>query len=821
VNGLPINQILEKLIYELENNNNVILVAEPGAGKTTRVPLALLEHPALNQKKIIMLQPRRIAARSSAQFIAASLKETLGATVGLRVRGESKIGPKTRLEIVTEGVLTRILQSDQELEDVGLVIFDEFHERNIQADLGLALVLEIQKSLRPDLKILVMSATLDLQSIVNILNTTAVVSCPGKSYPLEIKYIDNKIEGHWDNAFTKLCLKAFKEAAGDILAFLPGRAEIERVKVKLSQELDNVNISGLYSELSLEQQQLALLPDKSGRRRIILATNIAETSLTIDGIRIVVDSGLTKQAVFDPAKGMGSLETVMISKASAKQRAGRAARQDSGLCYRLWTAKQQQELKDYAVPEILQSDLSSLILELAAWGQSEPIHFAFINQPLLSAVDLALQSLSEIGALDSDSRITPKGKKMLTLACHPRIANMLIMASELGQSDLAAKIAAIVEERSVLQDSLLDSEISSRLSIFYDNSHHKKHRIQLEYQRLKRIFEAEENNEEIDVSAGVLTAFIFPERIAKCRDKNSNKFLMKNGAGCSLPENSPLKRFDFLAVAHLDAYGPNARIKVCEPITESEIRKFFSDSITKENICFWDENSSRVVQTEQERLGAIILSSKEIHLETERAQEILLSQIKLKGIDFLNLDESAQDLIKRNQWLRSYNQKLPDLSNEYLISTLEIWLKPFLAGVYSLKELRKLNFHQIFSSLFSWQELRELEIEAPQTFELPTGRHATIDYSSPAGPKLSVRIQEVFGLKHNPRIGDSKVGLIFELLSPAGRPIQLTQDLASFWQGSYEQVRKEMQGRYPKHYWPLDPANSVATAKTKNAMKRN
>lgn len=829
---LPIDEVLPRLDTLLAQESNVVLVAEPGAGKTTRVPLYLLNSSWLQAKKIIMLEPRRLAARSAVSFMANTRGEKIGETLGFRVRGESRVGPRTRVEVVTEGILTRIIQSQPELEGVGLIIFDEFHERSLNADLALALCLEIQRSIRPDLKILVMSATLEAQAVADLIGSASILKCPGRQFPVEIKYLSQKSDLSLDRLVSECIRRALRESEGDILVFLPGRGEISWISKRLDEKTMPipVQVMALFSDLNSAQQDLVLRSKDSDKRKIILATSIAETSLTIDGVKVVIDSGLMRVPRFDPRRGMSGLETVAVSQASAEQRMGRAGRQSTGTCYRLWTENQHKELPRFNDPEILQADLSVLALELSLWGQGNFKEFSFLTPPPLRTYQQAQALLQSLGALDELNRITNHGRELSKLGVHPRIGHMLLRAESLGLSALACDVAALLEEKSVLSDRAADLEISSR---WYALDRYRKDRKELAEGRaaLSRVDkEAERLRNVIGLknihlaslkdleSVGVLAALAYPDRIAKRREESGSRYLLRNGSGVSLPEPCLLSRFEFLAVAHLDGNSEQGKIFLCEPIDISEIREYFAADIMQKVETSWDNTAQAIRARKRENLDSIVLSEQIAPPSKQEILPVMLEAIKHMGSSSLNWSLEAKSLVSRSLWLKSLglvDSSWPDFSEQSLMDTLDLWLAPYLSDVSSRDDLQKIDLYSILLARLSWQQRKDLDQFAPTYWDLPTGTKARIDYESPLKPLLSVRLQEMLGQSKTPLIGNGTIAVTIELLSPAKRSLQVTKDLESFWKNSYQDVRKEMQGRYPKHFWPTDPINAVPTRRTK------
>lgn len=835
---LPVDEVLPALNAQLAANQNAVLVAEPGAGKTTKVPLSCLQADWLSSKKIIMLEPRRLAARSAVSYMAGVIGEKVGETVGFRVRGESRVSPQTRLEVVTEGILTRIIQAQPELENIGLIIFDEFHERSLNADLALALCLEVQRSIRPDLRILLMSATLDAEAVAEMVGAKEIIRSSGRNFPVETRYLSHKPELALDRLVSDCIRRALRECEGDILVFLPGRSEIYRVLERLQEKplAVSATVVTLYSDMKSSQQDLVLRQRNPEIRKIILATSIAETSLTIDGVRVVIDCGLMRVPRFDPRRAMSSLETITVSKASADQRRGRAGRQAPGICYRLWTEYQQQELQSFNEAEILHADLAPLALELSMWGQGDFKQFSFITEPPAKSYQQGQSLLRDLSAIDHDGKITDHGRNMISMGVHPRIAHMLINAQKFDAIEIACDLAALLEEKNVLGDRSVDLEISSRWHALdrYRKSNgsekdHKKSalsRTLKESERLRSLCKQIDSGKSFKIEncnrgmIAVLTAMAYPDRIAKRREPKGVSYLMRNGAGVSLPDPNLLSRFEYLAVAQIGGSSTQKRIHLCEPIEETDLRSYFKKEIITSSEVFWDARDNSVKSREREHLGALTLIERPKALSKDEHIPALLEGIRLMGLDCLPWNAEIRSLVARNQWLKSVDlvsDPWPDLSPETLLASMETWLAPFLSNITSKTQLDKLDLKNALNNLFSWQQNKQLDTLAPAYFELPTGTKVMIDYIGANRPVVSVRLQEILGQSSNPVIGGGRYAVAVELLSPARRPLQITKDLQGFWSTSYHQVRKEMQGRYPKHLWPIDPANAKPTRRIKNS----
>lgn len=822
--SLPIESVLPKLVSAVERSKKVVLSAEPGAGKTTRVPLALLNAPWVSGK-IVMLEPRRIAAQSAARYMARSLGERVGETVGYRIRGDSKVSGKTRLEVVTEGVLTRYLHEDPSLSGISVLIFDEFHERSIHADLGLAFALETADSLREDLRILVMSATIDTDAVAALLGRkeepSPVIECPGRVFPVETHYLPPDRNESLDGAVTRAVISSLKRDDGDILVFLPGRAEILRaigkVGERLSAELkSSVELCPLYAEVGEDGQQRALSPATAGKRKVIFATTIAETSLTINGVRVVIDSGVTRVPRYDVRRGMTELSTLTVSQASADQRKGRAGREAPGVCYRLWP--ESESLPKSHPPEIVNADLLPLALELALWGTRDIRELLLLDYPPSSSLDGARKMLQTLGAIDLEGRITQHGKAMARLGVHPRVAHMVLRGAENESAALACEIAALLEERDVLSGRSQDVDLASRWHAFREaRSDGSLHRTKRHAERLKELVGCQgERSLDASLSIGGLVALAFPDRIGMQRGPNSRRYLLSGGGGAELPEKSFLVRHRFLAVAAVDGGTAHAKIFLAEPVAEEELRSLFNPELRREREVAWDGESIRA--RECLYLFQLPLHETPVEAGADELLKILLAVCAERGIENLPFSESTLGFISRSEWARGRGlggSTWPDLSNAVLSATCGEWLGPYLYGKRSLQELNAEELHAAVVSRFTRAQLRELDELAPSHYELPTGTAARIDYSNPEQPFISVLLQELFGARDTPKIGGGEVSLTVHLLSPARRPLQVTRDLSSFWRNAYTEVRKEMLGRYPKHHWPEDPLSAAPTKRAK------
>ncbi len=842
---LPVEEILDTLKQSLSESNQVVLEAPPGAGKTTLVPLALMDEPWLGGRKIIMLEPRRIATRSAAYRLASSLNEKPGQRVGYRMRLDSKIGPNTQIEVITEGILTRMLQDDPTLEGVGLVIFDEFHERNLDSDLALALCLKGQQLFGSDtgsqnLRILVMSATLDSVAIAKMLDDAPIVKSAGRAYPVDIIYgrarkPDDRIV---DRMVTTIKQALLDHSESSLLAFLPGQGEIHRCADALSDWLLDSKIRGihlrpLYGNLSIQQQQDAIAP-LSGRhaheQKVVLATNIAETSLTIEGIDIVVDSGLARESRFDPTTGMAGLHTVKISRASAEQRAGRAGRLRTGKCYRLWSAEQQNQLAAHGSPEILNTDLAPFALQLLQWGIDDPNELSWMDPPPKGPWQQALDLLQSLGALEIRNHshvLTAHGQSMSALPVHPRLAHLLIRAAQIGFARKACLLASLLSDRNPLSRD--NPDISHHLDILSGEStcpaqhqgwlrRTQQLAQQLEQQLLKLNIKCSQSylltSKQI---AGYLLACAYPDRIARCR--HSGGFQLANGRSANLPGQHYLGKSRWLAVAEVSnitgAQGDTIRSGTV--LDEVLFDGIMSDFISTQTVAEWDKKTDRFIAEQQQKIGALLLKRKTLDkVPTEIKTAALIQTIQQQGLQLLKWDAELKQWCARVNLLRQVegDEHWPDLSQDTLLSTVDHWLAPYLEQVNSLQDFKRLDLKSILQALLPWDRQQQLNQLAPLRFSVPSGSSIAINYNE-SPPVLAVKLQEMFGCEQTPAIANGKVALLVHLLSPAGRPLQITQDLAGFWRSSYHDVKKDMKGRYPKHPWPDDPLLAIATRKTK------
>jgi ATP-dependent helicase HrpB len=826
--SLPIDAVLDELARVLAGNNAAVLVAPPGAGKTTRVPLALLDEPWIKNKKIIMLEPRRIAARASAERMAQTIGERVGETVGYRVRFGSKVSRATRIEVVTEGIFARQILDDPELSGVAAVLFDEFHERSLDADLGLALARDAQTGLREDLRILVMSATLDGARVARLLGDAPVIASEGRAFPVETRYLGRKVDAPLERQMADAIAMALRADPGSVLAFLPGAAEIRRTQNFLGERVHDagVEIVPLFGALDAGVQDRAIAPAPKGQRKVVLATSIAETSLTIEGVRIVVDSGVARVPRYEPDIGLTRLETVRASRAAVDQRRGRAGRTEPGVCYRLWDEPQTASLAAYTQPEILSADLSSLVLDLAQWGVSDPTTLAFLDSPPAPALKEARSLLRELGALDGDGRITAEGKSLRALALPPRLARMIVDSHRLGAGEQAADIAAVLTERGLGGDSV---DLDARLDQFRRDRSQRAGSARSLAQRWASQVEATERaaalpspsplvgegRGEESLSTGVMLAFAFPDRVA--RNRGNGSFVLANGRGAAVDQTSALARAPYIAVAELTGTAANGRILLAAPIAQADIETRFADQIENVDEVSFDRASMALRARRKRTLHAITLSEAPLALKPSLdTVGVLADGLIASGLDALPWSKPCKQWRDRVMFLRKAGDaSWPDLSDDALAAQRETWLVPALSDKTSLKEFSSGDLSDALMTLLPWELRARLDREAPTHFEAPTGTMLAIDYEAEQGPTIAVRLQELFGLNTHPSIAKGAVPLVLELLSPAHRPVQVTRDLPGFWRGSYAAVRSDLRGRYPRHPWPEDPANAMPTRRVK------
>jgi ATP-dependent helicase HrpB len=826
---LPVEHILPALHQQLIDGD-AIVVAPPGAGKSTCLPLSLLKLDVFKDKKIILLQPRRIAVRNIALYLASQLGESVGQTIGYRIRGEVKVTTHTRLEIVTEGILTRMLQNQPELPGVGLVIFDEFHERSVHADFSLALCLEVQQALREDLRLLVMSATLDVVALSQLLPEAKLLESQGKSYPVDIVYQGDNSNSHLFEKISRLVIHIFPKHKHDLLVFLPGAAEINKTAQRLIQHFENeggdkVEVLKLFADLAKNEQQQALLPHPEGKRKIVLATNIAETSLTIEGIEVVIDSGVEKKAIFQLNRGITHLQSQKISQASATQRAGRAGRLTAGTCYRLWSKEQHSRLAQQSTPEIMHSDMSSFILESAVWG-ADVSALALLDYPSDAQLSQGFALLSQLELFDDNKKITALGRKAHSLGCHPSLAVMLVKSAQMSPEhlSLACALAALIENKDPMGRTSNGASLSARLHfILQQKSHIIWQSIRQWHSKLACRLLAWPLED-----TAVLVGYAYPQWLAKQR--KHERYQLVNGSGAVLYQDDALTTHSWLAVANMqttDRQQDNAQIRYAESMTLSQLELHFNYLIEKKERVHWDHKNQRIVSEMQKTLGKIVIHKQPIKRPSEpHILAIWQDVIHDKGIAGIPFNEEVQQFIYRVQFAASFSggpsvsasQAFPDFTETGLLSSIDSWLMPYLSDTLTWQQFMQCNFLQQLLNELDYAQQQYLNKQLPKRLALLSGRSAQLTYTSEKTVMLSVRMTELYGLQCHPTVAQQQVPITVELLSPAGRPIQTTQDLPRFWQGSYKEVQKEMKGRYPRHYWPDDPANAQATTRTKKRM---
>ncbi|MCW3084742.1 MAG: hrpB [Bacteroidetes bacterium] len=820
----PINEIIPQLKTELEKAPVIILQAPPGAGKSTILPLQLLSEKWLEGNRILMLEPRRLAARSVAARMADLLDEDLAETVGYRVRFENRVGKNTRIEVVTEGILTRMLQNDNALDNVGLVIFDEFHERSLNADLALALCLQVQQILRADLRILIMSATLDGAKLSASLNNAPILTSLGKQFPVTLNYLNTDDTQPLPLRMSRAIQTALKKEQGDILAFFPGTGEIQRTLKLLEDDHIAASIHPLYGDLSPGKQQEAILPHPQGKRKVVLSTSIAETSLTIEGITTIIDSGLSRVPVFEARSGLTKLETVKVTKDAADQRAGRAGRLGPGVCYRLWSEASHIHLNATRKPEILEADLAPLMLELSNWGVKNISELFWLNAPPAGNVSQATELLTQLGAMQNNA-ITERGKQMLQMPTHPRIAHLLIEAKiwqqknpKISYAALATDVAALLEERDPLQKES-GTDLSLRVEIlrkwrsgdFVNADKRVLERIERLAQSWRKLLKIETDNSIEHVFAtGKLLAAAYPERVAKRIDKKGLRYRLANGRIVKIAEIDPLHQEEYLAIAQLDAGTNEGKIFSAAPLDPADLIDL---AIEKQNVS-WDKERNMLVSTIEKCVGGIVLESKLNHKIDEQLRiSVICSMIRENGLKTLNWDEPQEQLQARILSLQKWRpqENWPDVSSEKLLETQEEWLGPYLININKLTELQKLNLNEIIRSILPWELSQKLDELAPAKLEVPTGSMIQLKYFNDGSKiEMAVRLQEVFGLFETPAVNDGRNKVLMQLLSPGYKPVQVTQDLNSFWNKTYFEVRKDLLSRYPRHHWPVDPLTAEA-----------
>ena len=809
---LPIDEALPELLAALSLRTRAVLVAPPGAGKTTRVPLALMDEAWTKGGKILVLEPRRLAARGASARMAATLHEHVGERVGLRVRMGSKISKKTRIEVITEGVFTRMIVDDPELKGVAAVLFDEFHERSLDADLGLALALDAQSALRDDLRIIVMSATLDGARVASLLDDAPVITSEGRAFPVETRYVGRDPNRRIDDEIVDTVLKALRSDHGSMLVFLPGQGEIRRIERQLIEHIKDttIDIAPLYGAMDQRAQDLAVQPAAQGRRKIVLATSIAETSLTIEGVRIVVDSGQSRVPRYEPGIGLSRLETVRVSRASADQRRGRAGRTEPGIAYRLWDEAASGALEPFSKPEILSADLSGLMLECAVWGVTDLGQLAFLDPPPAPALNEATRHLQAIGALDVDGRITEDGRAIRALPLPPRLARMVMEAGKRGEALRAAEIAALLTERGLGGPSV---NLEHQLDQFRRDRSPRSD----EMRRLVKGWVSSVSNTAIrsELSPGGILALAYPDRVAKARG-TTGAFVMANGRAASVEAHDSLAREPYLAIAEVTGQAASARILLAAPLSLVDLETEFAEAISETNELTFDKAAEALRARRIKRLGALVLNEQIRPVPaSDEAAAVLAKGLAGLGVARWPLTASARQWLDRITFLRRADPSWPDLSDTALEAGAGEWLARFLHGKTSLHDVGADRLREALESRLDWQSAKRLEDEAPTHFLAPTGNRHPIDYAAVEGPVLTIRVQELFGLKEHPALARGKLPLVLHLTSPAHRPIQITKDLPGFWRGSWAAVKSDMKGRYPKHPWPDDPANALPTARAK------
>jgi ATP-dependent helicase HrpB len=837
---LPIDDALGPLKAAFGANTRAVLVAPPGAGKTTRAPLALLDEPWARDKRLLLLEPRRLAARAAASRMAATLSERVGETIGLRVRFESLASALTRIEVVTEGVFTRMILDDPSLEGVGAVMFDEFHERSLEADLGLALALDAQAGLREDLRILVMSATLDGARVRALLGAAPLIESEGRAWPVVTRYIGRTPGARIEDEVARATLAALEEETGSILVFLPGQGEIRRVAEMLEARIrrGDVDVAPLYGAMDARAQDLAVAPARPGRRKIVLATSIAETSLTIDGVRVVVDSGLMRVPRYEPDIGLTRLETVRVSKANADQRRGRAGRVEPGVCYRLWEEAANGGLQPYAAPEILSADLSGFLLDCAAWAVANPATLAFLDAPPRGAIAEARALLIAIGAVDGAGRITDEGRVISSLALPPRLARMVVDAARAGEARTAGEVAVVLTERGLGGDAV---DLASRLEAFRrDRSQRAEEARRLAKSLAKRAEQAltrptspatfsrkrekgapplplagEGWGEGLQTHPGALLASAYPDRVAIARGKRG-EFLMANGRAAALEPHDALAAEPFLAIGEIAGRAAAARILLAAPLTLEDIEAVAGASIETKDELVFDRQSAALRARRRRRHGGLILAEQTLAVPRDEPTALALAGGVLSlGVERLPWSKALRQWRDRVMFLRrAEGEAWPDLSDAALVKHPE-WLATFLLGKTKLDEIGADEVSEALRAMLPWDMARRLDAEAPTSFRAPTGTEAAIDYDAEGGPAIALRVQELFGLNEHPTVADGRIPLTLHLLSPAHRPIQITRDLPGFWRGSWAAIRSDLRGRYPRHFWPDDPASAAPTNRAK------
>ncbi|CAI2310260.1 ATP-dependent helicase HrpB [Vibrio parahaemolyticus AQ3810] len=819
---LPIEAVMPQLLTAVKHQHQVILKAAPGAGKSTYFPLQLIQNQVVIGK-VIMLEPRRLAARNIARYLAEQLGEQVGQRVGYRVRGETKVSASTQLEIVTEGVMTRMIQNDPELDGVDLLIFDEFHERSIHADTALALSLEVQEALRDDLKLVVMSATLDQEALQSLLPEACYIESEGRSFAVETRYAPLTANDHLSTVMAKNIESLMNKESGSLLAFLPGVAAIKQVQERLSHLPDDVEVCPLYGQLSFTEQQKAISPAEKGKRKVVLATNIAETSLTIEGIRLVVDSGLERVARFDLKNGLTRLEQTRIAQSSAIQRAGRAGRIEEGICVRLYSESQLKQQPQVPQPEILHSDLASLVMELAFWGTTDIHELKWLDIPSAAALRQAKQLLFSLGLITEQGQLTAEGKQAHDLGVEPRAAAMLIKSQSHSDKMVNVALAAVAlieePERNV-------TNIAHSLHRWLSGSHPKKTLLLKRAQSLAHKLDTTFSLREVDEDAlPLVLSLAFPDRIAQQRANQFGRFALANGHGAECRPDDMLGGCEYLvAIDLMRSHSNSSQIHLACELDVNILQTTFDSLFSTEEVVDWDEKKGRLVAEKQRKLGQLVIERVSLpNPGKEKMTQALLTYVRRQGLSSLNWTPAAESLLERIRcavdWLPE--QAWPMFDEASLLDSLDEWLEPYMTSVASVKDLSKINLVEALNARLGWPLNQHLDEWLPEHYQLPTGTKKRIRYQHGHEPVLSVRMQEVFGESTSPTVALGRKRLVLELLSPAQRPLQVTSDLAAFWNGSYKDVQKEMKGRYPKHVWPDDPANHVATTKTKRQLNND
>ncbi|EGQ8920787.1 ATP-dependent helicase HrpB [Vibrio parahaemolyticus] len=819
---LPIEAVMPQLLTAVKHQHQVILKAAPGAGKSTYFPLQLIQNQVVTGK-VIMLEPRRLAARNIARYLADQLGEQVGQRVGYRVRGETKVSASTQLEIVTEGVMTRMIQNDPELDGVDLLIFDEFHERSIHADTALALSLEVQEALRDDLKLVVMSATLDQEALQSLLPEACYIESEGRSFAVETRYVPLTANDHLSTVMAKNIESLMNKESGSLLAFLPGVAAIKQVQERLSHLPDDVEVCPLYGQLSFTEQQKAISPAEKGKRKVVLATNIAETSLTIEGIRLVVDSGLERVARFDLKNGLTRLEQTRIAQSSAIQRAGRAGRIEEGICVRLYSESQLKQQPQVPQPEVLHSDLASLVMELAFWGTTDIHELKWLDIPSAAALQQAKQLLFSLGLITEQGQLTAEGKQAHDLGVEPRAAAMLIKSQSHSDKMVNVALAAVAlieePERNV-------TNIAHSLHRWLSGSHPKKSLLLKRAQSLAHKLDTTFSLREVDEDVlPLVLSLAFPDRIAQQRTNQFGRFALANGHGAECRPDDMLGGCEYLvAIDLMRSHSNSSQIHLACELDVNILQTTFDSLFSTEEVVDWDEKKGRLVAEKQRKLGQLVIERVSLpNPGKEKMTQALLTYVRRQGLSSLNWTPAAESLLERIRcavdWLPE--QAWPMFDEASLLDSLDEWLEPYMTSVASVKDLSKINLVEALNARLGWPLNQHLDEWLPEHYQLPTGTKKRIRYQHGHEPVLSVRMQEVFGESTSPTVALGRKRLVLELLSPAQRPLQVTSDLAAFWNGSYKDVQKEMKGRYPKHVWPDDPANHVATTKTKRQLNND